>query len=275
MHFSRRRISPSKARELLDTQTRNRPLRSAWVNELARRMSEGLWNSATGDTLKLDLNGKLLDGQHRLEAVCLCGKTFTFSIAAGIAPESQEFMDQNKLRTAADDLAMHGVRQPHFIAAAVRLGLLYEEGSLLRFSASKRDARGVKYAAAHSPREIRAYYNRNPALSDYAGSSAGPVRQLMSPSLWIFLRKIFADVDETAAETFMSRLKDGVALDSMSPIYALRRRLMADRQGIRRQDRLARVTRIALCIKAWNFWRKGRKTSRIQYAKGEKIPVAA
>lgn len=265
MNFSRKRISPKAARELLDNQFRNRPLRSIWVNELARRMAEGLWETQTGDSIKVNAKGQLLDGQHRLEAVCLCGKTFTFTIASGIPQEAQEFLDQAKTRTAADDLAMHGVKQATFIAAAIRICLLYEDRSLLGDRPGRR--------AAYSPREIRRYFNQNTELAEYAKNATGV--KIVPASNWIFLRKLFTDIDPEAANTFLGRLRDGVALDSMSPIYALRRQLLREKEAPRKSDRLSRVGRLAICIKAWNAWRDGKKSSRIVYKKGEKFPLAA
>ena len=62
-------ITPAMATELLKTNSNNRPVKEKRILKYAKDMLEGNWIAETGETIKVLLNGKLGDGQHRLMAV--------------------------------------------------------------------------------------------------------------------------------------------------------------------------------------------------------------
>ena len=70
-HSSRMSISPEMARRWLEVgNTRNRNMNMAYCERLARDMREGRW-VLTHEGIAFSPNGRLLDGQHRLQAIIL------------------------------------------------------------------------------------------------------------------------------------------------------------------------------------------------------------
>jgi hypothetical protein len=58
-------IAPAKAAEMLDANTTNRPLSRTVVRAFGEAMSRGDW-MVTHQGIAFDVNGVLVDGQHRL-----------------------------------------------------------------------------------------------------------------------------------------------------------------------------------------------------------------
>lgn len=64
-------ITPELARQLLSNNKINRKIKPTIVERYAEQMEAGEWKF-TGDTIKVDGEGMLLDGQHRLLAIIKC-----------------------------------------------------------------------------------------------------------------------------------------------------------------------------------------------------------
>lgn len=92
-------ITPDIAAQLLRTQDSNRNVSDSRVLEYARRQEQGEW--ALSDALKFDDGGKLIDGQHRLMAVCRSGASLPFPIVSGYPKHCQDVLDIGMNRTVA------------------------------------------------------------------------------------------------------------------------------------------------------------------------------
>jgi hypothetical protein len=95
-------ITPDVARALLATQATNRRVRARRVVEYARAMAEGKWLSQTNQQIGVCLDGRLIDGQHRLLAVILNGKPMEMEITVGMPIEVQKVIDGACPRNAED-----------------------------------------------------------------------------------------------------------------------------------------------------------------------------
>ncbi len=95
-------ISPKIAEQILKANTRqNRRIRHWWVNLLALIILRNEWK-LTHQGLGFDVNGDLLDGQHRLLAIQLSGKTVRSLVTVGMDTDAFLGMDQGVLRTTSD-----------------------------------------------------------------------------------------------------------------------------------------------------------------------------
>lgn len=101
-------VTPQVAQELLRTQIINRPLNYATVKKYANDMANGNWEQC-GDTICVDQNGCLTDGQHRLRAIIESGVAQRMLLVKGI--EHSIYKDTGSKRTlvgnikiAADDI---------------------------------------------------------------------------------------------------------------------------------------------------------------------------
>ena len=61
-------ITPEMAREYLEKNSHNRRLSERSVRNLATAIKNGEWQ-VNGEAIKVDKEGNLLDGQHRLSAI--------------------------------------------------------------------------------------------------------------------------------------------------------------------------------------------------------------
>ena len=87
----------------------NRFIQQQTVHKYARRMMNGKW-SVTGETIKFDPEGNMLDGQHRLWAFLETGlEEMEFLVMYGVPPEAQVHLDTPTPRTPAHTLHMNGI----------------------------------------------------------------------------------------------------------------------------------------------------------------------
>lgn len=93
-------ITPKRAKEYLVKNVENRPLRVGYINDLAFQMLEGKWELA--QPISFDIQGHLLDGQHRLNAVVTAGVNVKMVVLRGMPSGTFGLYDQGIVRTAAD-----------------------------------------------------------------------------------------------------------------------------------------------------------------------------
>lgn len=84
--MTHKHITPRIAKTMLSHNTGNRPLRKAVVQRYATDMENGDWQD-NGDPIRFDTNGRLIDGQHRLEAVILSDTPIDAWVLRGLKPE--------------------------------------------------------------------------------------------------------------------------------------------------------------------------------------------
>ena len=90
-------ITPDQAQSLLDNNIdKNRKVRETHVQELAEAMRRGEWR-LTHQGLGVDVNGKLIDGQHRCLAIVQAGVTVRMLVTMGIETTAFNAVD-NLLR---------------------------------------------------------------------------------------------------------------------------------------------------------------------------------
>ena len=108
MKIQREKIHTTTAVNLLKKNEQNRRLNKRRVNNFATLMSQGLWEEDNGETLTIDKEGNLLDGQHRLTAMVKSGESLYFWVARGAEPEVKNTIDTGKARSVTDIFALNG-----------------------------------------------------------------------------------------------------------------------------------------------------------------------
>lgn len=74
------------------------------VAEYAKDMADGRWVAGTGDAIRFNRRGQMIDGQHRCLAVIESGVTITVTIIEGLDDEVYLVLDKGRKRTAADTI---------------------------------------------------------------------------------------------------------------------------------------------------------------------------
>lgn len=95
-------ITPEKAAEMLTWNNHNRPMYPSTYDNYARLMREDAWHD-TGTPLVFDPRG-LADGQHRLKAIVLSGKTYMFTIFVTSDEDIHMYLDSGLKRSNLDSL---------------------------------------------------------------------------------------------------------------------------------------------------------------------------
>lgn len=257
------KISPKKAAELLKKNQNNRKLRPDWINTLARIMLAGQW-MLNGETIIIDSDGKLLDGQHRLHAVVKSGVEIESYVVYGLPPEVFNTINQVKAKSNGDMLRIAGFKYASALAAAAAWMWRWtqiEPGEELH---QRRFPTAV---------EIDRVLQDNPDLvqaADAIGSKTN-LGKLLAPSLSIFAYCLCARIDRDHAEKFFSSLANGEGLKKPQAVYTLREKLRDVRID---QARLRGHDIIALVFKGWNSSRNGNVLRSLRLpTQGESYPV--
>lgn len=125
-------VTPELAQQWLGLNSNNRHPSDRSVMRYRSDMREGQW-IFTGDSIRFDRSGKLLDGQHRLMALASLegsGLSLPFVVMRGIDQRAQLVMDQGRKRSHADQLTLKGYRHTSLLASGVRLYLVHRAGLL-------------------------------------------------------------------------------------------------------------------------------------------------
>lgn len=95
-------ITPQIAGKILaDRNNHNRNIRAKHVKRLAKDMKMGEWQ-VINSGLGFDMNGDLIDGQHRLHAIIECGERQKMGVFLGLDTEAMKGIDQNAKRSLSD-----------------------------------------------------------------------------------------------------------------------------------------------------------------------------
>lgn len=260
-------VTPARATVWLESMGSNRPVAQAHVDRLAQAMRDGEWR-ATGEAIKFDTEGNLVDGQHRLWAVVASGVTIPSMVVTGVARDAFDVMDTGRVRRGSDVLAMHEFANASSMAAIARHMVIWErEGrhpSLVsggRYKAISNPAIH-EYAAAHYD-ELDTALRRVRALRQIGGPPGGY-------ALWGGLAVQFARLDDADADDFLAHLATGESLTVGHPILMLRNRLSAN---LAARAQLPPVEIAALAIRAWNAYRAGvAKLGSLRWIRGGANP---
>jgi len=241
--------------ELLGRNVKNRPSKSGAIERYAADMVAGRW-AFTAEGIKKDWNGNLLDGQNRCQAVIQANElsdqpiSIKVLLVEGLDPESQDRMDNGMVRTLGDQLARHGVSAYSQMAASVRMVVLYEADN--------------NFATTHTKAEMLNHFLANEgefqgawAVVGLGHNTSGVNTSVLVAAYYLILR---ATGDEEATYLFLDGVRSGINLEPGHPALALRSRAQQARLNREKVDNHLMLLTV---LRAWNFWRKNRKISKI------------
>lgn len=210
-------ITPEIAIGLLKSNTHNRKISNDLVQQYANEMRRNRWYM-TGSGLSFDINGVLLDGQHRLMAVVESGESVPFQVTTGLDPDSQDKLDRNKKRTMLDVCQLKNLERSN-----LALKVCY-------FFILKNHAYGYK-RRSDVPDELLEQY-----ISKY-GRSIGAIEKIISEKRsgktfkrvgFVSAIMIYYEYDKDHALSFLSGVIKGEMLKEHYPEYLLRRYLKGE-----------------------------------------------
>lgn len=251
-------ITPEIARELLATCAANRTIRRKAVDKYARDMRAGRWE-LNGEAIKIGVDGRMIDGEHRCIA-CLDSQTpFTSVVIRNVPNSVRPTMDTGMRRLLSDVLTFHNEKNTAILAGAVTLGWKHDNG-LVESTMAPSTHEALEWLANH-PR-IREAVKHSDRLRK------SPLSVLPSVAS-LFLYRV-TTIDPELAEEFFTALVDGVNLQEDNPIFALRRWLL---HVARTVGRYPQSYYLAVLIKTWNAWVTRRPMRIISFKQTEGFPV--
>lgn len=248
-------ITPAMAAEWLRGNTVNRRIVSNHVERLASEMLAGEWR-LTGDCIKL--NGeRLLDGQHRLQAVVQSGVTIQCFVARNVDLEAFPVLDTGRIRQGGDVLSAHGYRNVFITASVCRLVWMFERkmGSL---------------NASVTNSAILNLVKRHPGLtsfiSDVSAYGFAKTSGIVASLYWVW------SVDNAKGEEFLEQFLKGAELKISNPIYPLRERVINDH--MLRATKTGRRALVAMVFRVWETWLAGKSQTSLKAIRpaGEDFP---
>lgn len=256
-------VTPGLAQEWLGRNEGNRNLKHLKIATLVRDILADRF-LITGEAVKFDWDGRLIDGQNRLHAVVKSGRPVTLLVVRGLDPESQKVMDTGAKRSAADALRMAGhYNQQNVLAATVRLLLAWDKGELsTAFSKAPE--------ATHS--EILEFYAANDGL-DSAAARASKIHKKVkaTPSPLATAIYLTTLVDAEDSHRFFQELGDLDLGGKGNPKATLYTRLES-----LKGEKYTAAQQLYFILRAWNAWREGKSLAgmkdRIKAGSASKMP---
>lgn len=103
-------VNPDLAAFLLKLNFKeNRKQSANYINRLSADMRDGFWG-LSNDAIVVDVSGRIINAQHRLEAVIKSGTTQKFILLWGVAKETAEAIDVGKKRAMHERITISGTK---------------------------------------------------------------------------------------------------------------------------------------------------------------------
>jgi hypothetical protein len=252
-------ITPARAKKWLEGNVDNRKLRDSRVLHLSKILQLGEWD-LTGDAIVFDSEGVLINGQHRLTAIVVTGIPARMVVLRGVPSKAQEVMDQGLSRNLADQLHRRGIPYTHIIAGA--LNWLYQ----MKYIEETGNVHYADPSMRPSLRELLQLFDQNLDLVEEAptiGKLVYYTKVRPGPTLAIKHRLRLIDVED--AELFFQKWQEGTDLERNDPVWRLREWTLNDARTRTTSGRAPSYRYVAYVLKAWNLWREGLPTLRLNW----------
>lgn len=239
------KVGPDLAAELLDGNVANRPLSMVRVDNLAAAMLRGEWKF-NGDAIRIAASGRLLDGQHRLNAIVKSGVEIECILVRGLPDDTFDTIDTGRPRKASDILSIAGLKNSTVSAAAAKMWLLYKVTG---------DPMHSNPRNAPTYAQILEFCREDKGLARSIAQVNGrnAIRRLLSTQA-IFCHMAFSEWDKGAADAFFDELAKPPGETPYKIVAMLREQLI---EGLNAKSRFTPRFKIYLTFKAFRHFCEG------------------
>ena len=155
LKFSVKTFNAKSAKKFLeDHEGPNRPQGKTDIKRYAQLMISGEW-ALTHQGIALSTEDKLIDGQHRLEAICYAKEhldtdvSIKMPVVSGLDPSVFDILDQGRNRKAKDAFSIEGKDYPAVLEVAVRLHWIRINGGRVKGTGKLRIAEMQDHLKKH------------------------------------------------------------------------------------------------------------------------------
>lgn len=240
-------VTAERATHYLEFNEKNRKLRKETVEVYARDLTQRNW-LVSGDTVKFDDTGRLIDGQHRLKAIETSRVGAWTLVVRGVEPDVQRVLDTQARRSAADALRFAGIeKNAHLVSGIARNALLYVDFM------ENRPSKPLFNVTSASHSEIQEWTKAHPEASEAAmvanslhkATGHGKVSWGLS---WLKLMT----VDPVDARDFFNALANMQTGGKGDPRFTL----LTMAPGTKTRGRYALAEQLVAITTAWNAYRR-------------------
>lgn len=255
-------VTPAQAARWLENNHGNRNLRDGVVAKLAGAIERGEWQ-VNGDTIRIDQDGNLVDGQHRLSAIVKAGIAVETLVAFNVPREAMVTMDTGVRRTLGDLLKFRGEKNSNVLGAALRTLWLFEKNEL-------------RPNRLYDPtnEQLLELLEKRPSIREAIAESVAAARRYRSSTAVAAVAcYLFRQLDKELSNEFFMMLRTGVGFDSVHhPVRKLGVWLDQTGSGNKNVTYSQRYT-LAMYVKAWNAFVTGREIKVMRLRSGEEYPT--
>jgi len=248
-------ITPEVAKEMLSNNIKNnRTPNKNNVDRYSEMMKKGLWIDLHPQPIIISNDGELLDGQHRLRAVILSGKT----IKCYIATKDKSIMatiDDGKKRTPGDACKIADIPNSNIYSAIMRSYKNMKHSTYFTSAINKNIYSNLEL--------IDLYYNDSDKYDNIVNISRSFYNhgRLLSISVYGSLFMLFNESNSEYAFDFFNQLSTGKNINN-NTIYILRQKLISEKSSTKKTPPAILV---ALIIKTWNAVIEGKQLGTLKF----------
>lgn len=247
-------VSPRLASELLAKNSGNRAIVAQRVKRYERLILSGLWE-INGETVIIDENDELMNGQHRLSAIVAAGIAAPLFIVRPIQRSTFKSIDTGGTRSGGDVFGIQGELNANCLSAATRWLYRYQHGYML----------GLNQSVAPSNAELWALLQENPGLRDSVSFVLNKCKRgLYAGGPMSFLHYVCTQNHPGKVNEFFDQVLSQIGLVKGSPAQVLHERIT--REALRARQ-LGQLEKLALAVKAWNAYITGRPIGTLKWAR--------
>ncbi|GAA2484842.1 MULTISPECIES: hypothetical protein [Actinomycetes] len=260
-------VTPELAEILLSRAVVNRRLDWGQVDFLADSIIRDEWQ-LTHQGIALDGpldTGRLLDGQHRLNAIIKAGISVWIYVFEGLPETAFPVLDTGKRRSGVDTLSSTGEKYLPLLHSTIRHVLLFKNMPDSSWSGNRaRIANGRILAAYNEDSDMyREAVAMGRALSKHVFASQ------TGAAVGYFVTTEAAPA--VKVDSWIDGLTSGANLEIGDPRLALIKVPHMKRRG--RKRRYTMREQVAIYIKAWNAWVQEEKIENLRLKKTEEMPI--
>jgi hypothetical protein len=209
-------IDPTTALIMLQKNKKNRAQNKNNIQFYTQEMNANNWQ-CNGEGVIIDQNGNIMDGQHRLEAIVLSGKSQAFVVTRGVQRKAYTTMNQGSKRTTGQILNQAGNTYGNDLSAIVRIVHHYNTqnftrlGKTGRISPTTTQTLLANYRKSHNTIDDSLLFAKATCKKKFAC----PFR----PNYIASLHYILSQIDQADADFFIEYLTTGVINENY--VYAI------------------------------------------------------
>lgn len=249
-------LTPELAQELLDQQAPNRRMKEMKIQQFTRDMREGRWQF-TGEAIKRDTLGRMIDGQNRCAAVVRSGVTIQVLLIDGLIAASQSVMDTGTPRSSRDALTFAGFKETKDLSAAISTHAAWRAGSfshcMSNFGGASRLTNSEAVAYLHDHGDLVWAADKGRRL--YTAGLRLPVGAVATALVET------SRLDVAASDDFFRRIAELELSGHGDPIATLLKRVNAIRES---SQRPLPALALYLLFRTWNAYRDGESLTKFQ-----------